>query len=193
MAESEEEKADEGGADTGGAGGGEASDQGKPGGKKKKKSGKGTGSLIGNPLILVLGLTTMVIMTAAAALFFLLPEEKKVQYAKALNIPMLSDNENDNLTEDVIDPFYIPTPDSSDHALVKLNMSVIWDGLAQVRYRSREVELRGTIYRMLTDMASDPGGQAMKQEVVERELTMKLRATLSVQNLQVKVKDILFF
>ncbi len=99
--------------------------------------------------------------------------------------------DEDNLSEEILSPFFIP-PGPSDNT-IRIDLSIVWDGLASVRFKKKELGIRKMMYDKFYNMAEQNQDLNEKIPYLENEVSSMLRSTLGVQNLVVKIKEIRYF
>ena len=99
--------------------------------------------------------------------------------------------DDNNLSEEILSPFFIP-PGSSDDT-IRIDLSIIWDGLASVRFRKRELSIRSMMYDKFNEIAGQYQDMNEKIPYIEDEVSSMLQNSLGVQNLKVKIKEIRYF
>ena len=96
----------------------------------------------------------------------------------------------DNLREEGLSPFFIPLPPSSSKRLVMIDFSVIWDGLASVRFNKVELKIRDHLYRYIVELAEKSEDLQQKTALLENEMSRTFREWLGMENLEIKIKEI---
>ncbi len=96
----------------------------------------------------------------------------------------------DNLQEEGLSPFFIPLPPSSPKRLVMIDFSVIWDGLASVRFNKVELNIRDCLYRYIVELAEKSEDLQQKTALLETEMSRTFREWLGMENLEIKIKEI---
>ena len=106
--------------------------------------------------------------------------------------PVISLNESikDNMREDDIAPFFIPLPPHSSKGVIRIDLSVIWDGLASVRYVKKELHIRNHLYRYMTSFVKKEQDLISKTSSLELEITRVFKELLDVNDLVIKIKEI---
>ncbi len=148
--------------------------------KTKKKSGKIKWTLI--ILGALLGLSGFGLKYAPDHFSFL---TKKKFEAMEVSI------DEDNLSEEILSPFFIPPGPADD--TIRIDLSVIWDGLASIRFKKKELNLRNMMYEKFYNIAEQNQDLNEKIPYLENEVSSMLRSSLGVQNLAVKIKEIRYF
>lgn len=96
----------------------------------------------------------------------------------------------DNLQEESLSPFFIPLPPSSPKRLVMIDFSVIWDGLASVRFNKVELKIRDHLYRYIVELAERSEDLQQKTALLETGMSRIFREWLGMENLEIKIKKI---
>jgi hypothetical protein len=109
---------------------------------------------------------------------------------KKFKTPEISVDE-DNLREEMLSPFFIPPGPVDD--TIRIDLSIIWDGLASVRFKKKELNLRNMMYEKFYTMAEQNQDLNEKIPYLENEVSSMLRSSLGVQNLEIKIKEIRYF
>ena len=99
--------------------------------------------------------------------------------------------DEDNLSEETLSPFFIPPGPGND--TIRIDLSVVWDALASIRFRKKELGIRKLMYDKFYDMAEQNQDLNEKIPLLENEVSSMLRSKLGVQNLVVKIKEIRYF
>ena len=99
--------------------------------------------------------------------------------------------DEDNLREEILSPFFIPPGPAKD--TIRIDLSVVWDGLASVRFKKKELSLRNMMYQKFYTIAEQNPDLNQKISYMENEVSSMLRGALGVQNLVVKIKEIRYF
>ena len=100
---------------------------------------------------------------------------------------------SDNLYEEVLRPFFIPLPSEAPNRLVLVNFSVIWDGVASVRFKKRELQIREVLYEHLVKLAQKKKDLQEKRPYLESEIKRIFQEALGREGLDVKIKGIRAF
>lgn len=107
-------------------------------------------------------------------------------------IPKISEEKilRDNLQEEELPPFYIPMPSDASEQVVMIDFSVIWDGLASVRFKKMELQIRNHLYGYLQKLAERRKDIKEKAPFLEAEMSRIFRETLGIPDVVVKIKAI---
>ena len=100
------------------------------------------------------------------------------------------DINNDNLNEEILSPFFIPPSDERSRGAVRIDFSVIWDGLASIRFSKRELRIRSDLSKFITDFADKTDDLNENIPLLEQEMTSFFRNALGVRDLAIKIKEI---
>jgi len=101
-----------------------------------------------------------------------------------------SDIDNDNLTEETLSPFFIPSVEGSSKGAIRIDLSAIWDRLSSIRYQKRKLILRNKIYDYINELAKEKEDLNEQLPYLENELGIMFRKSLGVQNLVIRIKEI---
>ncbi|MBN1627585.1 MAG: hypothetical protein JW944_13760 [Deltaproteobacteria bacterium] len=108
--------------------------------------------------------------------------EKKPDYSIDLS--------NNNLQEDDLSPFFIPAQEGSSRGAVRVDLSVIWDGVASVRYKTNELKVRAAVYEYLTDIDRSIADTEDLKMIIEYGINNIFRESLGAKDLAVRIKEI---
>lgn len=134
------------------------------------------------------GLLIFVFIVAGTAVFIkpdlldAIKGKKKPDYSIDLS--------NDNLQENDLSPFFIPAPDGSSRGAVRIDLSVIWDGVASVRYKANELRVRAEVYDYLVDIDGGITDPDELKTVMEEGMTGIFRTSLGTKDLAVRIKEL---
>ena len=148
--------------------------------KTKKKSGKIKWIFI--ILGMMLGISGLGVKYMPEYFSFLTKKNFKTQEVRI---------DEDNLREEILSPFFIPPGPAND--TIRIDLSIIWDGLASIRFKKKELNLRNMMYQKFYDIAEQNQDLNKKIPYLENEVSSMLRNSLGVQNLVVKIKEIRYF
>jgi hypothetical protein len=154
-------------------------------GKKDAPGSKGKGGIFKgiSKKWLLLGVLIFILFAGGAIALLTLTSGKKQ------SLPPV-DLTGDNLKEESLSPFFIPpSPDLSRKA-VRVDLTVIWDGLAAVRYKSGELRVRAEAYDYLKSAAEKTEDLNSQKSVIEEEMGVIFRKDLGVNNLAIRIKEL---
>ena len=149
-------------------------------GIEKKKSGRIKWIFI--ILVMLMGISGLGIKYA--------PDRFSFFMKKKFIIPEVSIDE-DNLREETLSPFFIPPGPAGN--TIRIDLSVIWDGLASIRFKKKEFTVRNMMYEKIYTIAEQNRDLNEKIPYLENEVSSMLRSSLGVQNLAVNIKEIRYF
>ena len=101
--------------------------------------------------------------------------------------------DEDNLMEEVLSPFFIPIPHSSSKEVVRIDLTIVWDNLASLRYKKKELRIRDHLYQYITNRSKENEDLNTMVSFMEAEMSRTFRESLRVKNLMIKVKEIKYF
>jgi hypothetical protein len=128
------------------------------------------------------------ILIAGGAITFLKPGFMNLT-SKKHSLPPV-DFSNDNLKEESLSPFFIPpSPDLARQA-VRVDLTVIWDGLASVRFKSGELRVRAETYDYLKAAAEKTEDLNSQKAAMEEEIGAIFRKSLGVNDLAIRIKEL---
>ena len=111
-------------------------------------------------------------------------------FAKDDIIDLNLDNK-DTLTEKLLSPFIVPLPpDSKAGNIVRIDFSIIWDGLASVRFENNKIQVRNQLYQFILDFGKNNKDLRVETDFLEKKMTGIVRQLLKVQNLAISIKEI---
>jgi len=97
------------------------------------------------------------------------------------------------LSEKILAPFFIPAPVDSSRNVARIDLSVVWDGLAAVRFKTKELQIRDHLYQYALDLAKESEDLNNKLSFLEAGMSRIFRESLGVKNLVVKIREINYF
>lgn len=118
------------------------------------------------------------------------PDKFSLFFKKDFKQTGFSINE-DNLSEENISPFFIPP--GPNNKTIRIDLTMVWDGLASIRFRKRELALRSMMYEKFYETARQNTNLNEQISYLENEVSSMLRKSLGVQNLVVRIKEIRYF
>lgn len=96
----------------------------------------------------------------------------------------------DDLKEEMLSPFLIPLPPESSKEAVVIDLSVIWDGVASLRFRKMEMQIRNRLYEYLLELAEKGKDFQEKTSFLEVEMSRMFRESLGREELAVRIRNI---
>jgi hypothetical protein len=115
------------------------------------------------------------------------------RFAMEKHVIALSEIKDDNLKEEMLDPFFILLSPESQMTFVRIDLSVICDGLASVLFRKKELQIRDQLYREISTLADETDDLDSMAEFLEMRISMTFKDILGVQNLVIRIKEIKYF
>ncbi|MFH1491610.1 MAG: hypothetical protein ABII06_22090 [Pseudomonadota bacterium] len=109
--------------------------------------------------------------------------------------PGLSQNKAvpENFYEETLSPFFIPLHPESPKGLMMVDFSMIWDGVAAIRFKQKELQIRETVYAHLVKLAAKKKDISERTSYLESEMKKIFRETMGRDDLEVKIKEIKTF
>lgn len=147
----------------------------------KKKSGKLKWFLV-IFVLLILAISGLGIKFAPEHFNFLIKKDFQ---------PLETGIDEDNLSEEILSPFIIPPGSARD--AVRIDLSIVWDGLASIRFKKKELGLRQMMYERFYKIAEESNDLSENIPFIENEISILLRKSIGVQNLIIKIKEIRHF
>lgn len=154
----------------------------------EKKVGKTGGSWIRRWRIP--GLIIIILIAAGTAVFLKPDLLNIVEWKKK---PAYSiDPANDNLKEEDLSPFFIPPSADLSKSAIRVDLTVIWDGVASVRYKTNELSIRSEVYDYLKDVAENTEDLSSQKAALEEGMSRIFRKSLRVKDLAIRIKELRF-
>ncbi len=136
--------------------------------------------------IIIIGL----ILGASGIGYQFMPERFRYLFKKEFKGPAIINE--DNLTEEEISPFFVP-PEEADKKAIRIDLTIVWDGIASIRYKKNELSARQMMSERFYKLAKQhPDLNAVKSDL-ENEIGSMLRSSLGVQSLNIRIKEIRYF
>ena len=104
-----------------------------------------------------------------------------------------SDMNKENLKEQNLSPFFIPPSKDSSWGAARIDLSVIWDTLASIRFGKNKLIIRDKLYNYITEMSSENKDLNSEISIMEEGIAGILRDSLGVRDLVIKIKEIKYF
>jgi hypothetical protein len=96
----------------------------------------------------------------------------------------------DRSIEEKLEPLFIPITSQEQQGITMIDFSVVWDGLASVRYKKMELEIRDAIFEHVKSLAQKDENLKDQAPFLEEDLGRIFRRALGVEDLKVKIKII---
>ncbi len=148
----------------------------------EKKSGKKKWIFIFLIFVVLLGISGLGLVYMPERFSFLF--KKNFDYTE-------TSIDDDNLSEEALSPFFIPPEPESK--TIRIDLSIVWDALASVRFRKNEQVIRNMMYEKFYEMSKQHSDLNEQKTELENEIDSMLRKTLGVQNLKIRIKEIRYF
>jgi hypothetical protein len=139
---------------------------------------------------LLYGVPVLILIVCGVAIL-LKPGLLNMITGKKPAIPSI-DLSNDNLQEATLSPFFIPPSSDLSRGAVRVDLTVVWDGLAAVRYKSNELRIRAEAYEYLVKFAENAVDLNSQKAVMEEGMSGIFRTSLGVKDLAVRIKELKF-
>ncbi|NLA74296.1 MAG: hypothetical protein GX846_02270 [Deltaproteobacteria bacterium] len=97
----------------------------------------------------------------------------------------------DNLSEEVMSPFFIP-PGPSDKA-IRIDLTIVWDGIASITFKKNELSARQMMSERFIKLAGQRPDLNVVKSDLENEIGSMLKSSLGVQILNIRIKEIRYF
>jgi|GEM_PF-2149612 len=133
----------------------------------------------------------ILILAAAGTALFLKPDLLRLIKGKR-TVDYSIDLTNDNLQEEGLLPFFIPPSSDLSRGAVRVDLTVIWDGVASVRYKNNELRVRAEVYDYLTALAGKSEDLNSQKTVMEEGMGGIFRKSLGAKDLAIKIKELKF-
>ncbi|MBW2609906.1 MAG: hypothetical protein JRC68_06145 [Deltaproteobacteria bacterium] len=156
-----------------------------------KRESKGLiGHIFRHKLILISVLVSILIITGLWLKFG--PDLLK-SLGKDRDLASLTDIVEGNLREEILAPFFIPTLSGASRGAARIDLSVVWERLAAVRFKKKELQIRDHLYRHALALAKETEDLNSKVSLLEAGMSRIFRESLGVKNLVVRIKEIHYF
>ncbi len=99
-------------------------------------------------------------------------------------------SKNDNLKEERISPFFIPPSAESSRGAIRIDLTVIWNGLASIRFQKKKIQIRNSLYQYISELADQDEDLNTMIVSLENGMSNILQDSLGVRDLVIKVKEI---
>ncbi|MBN1847739.1 MAG: hypothetical protein JW932_04060 [Deltaproteobacteria bacterium] len=104
-----------------------------------------------------------------------------------------SEGMKDNMREEPIEPFFIPLSPGVSREVIRLDLSVLLDGLAYFRYSKNDIWARDRLYQYLVEEAKKDQDFDTRISVLEMEMGGILKETLNVNNVLIRIREVKAF
>ena len=120
------------------------------------------------------------------------PEFLNTEQDKEILLQPIDINE-DNLSEEILSPFFIPPSDELSRGAIRIDFCVIWNVLASIRFSKKELRIRNDTINFITDLADETDDLNESIPILEQKMSMIFRNALGVRDLVIKIKEIRYF
>ena len=161
-------------------------------GESGPAKGRGHNFIVSRKWILLSLLGLILVMAGIGVTFFapdLRSHKKDVKQETKINLPFMGIKE-DNLSEEVLPPFFIPPSTMPKRGAIRIDLSVIWDGLSSIRYRKKELEIRNDIFKYIIKVAGETDELNSRIPSMEEEIARLLQESLDTGDLAIKIREI---
>jgi len=98
-----------------------------------------------------------------------------------------------NLSEEILSPFYIQALSGSE-SFIRIDLSIVWDGLALVRYTKLKLRIRNDLYEYFNNMVTQEQKNFKNMSSdLEAGIHDIICESLNVNGIVVKIKEISCF
>jgi hypothetical protein len=107
--------------------------------------------------------------------------------------PLLSDSSAEGrgqYVEETLSPFFVPLPSSSSEHVAVIDFTVIWDGLASVRYKRKELQIRDSLYRHILERAKEGFDLQGKTPILEAEMSRTFQESMGTKEIEIRIKRV---
>jgi hypothetical protein len=94
------------------------------------------------------------------------------------------------LNEERLPPFFVPLPPEASSRAVRIDFTVIWDGVTSFRFKKMELQVRDRLYGFMVDLAQNRKDLKEKGPLLETEMGRILRESLGTEELAIRIKEI---
>jgi hypothetical protein len=98
-----------------------------------------------------------------------------------------------DMREEPLAPFFIPLSPGSLKEVIRVDVTMISDGLASLRYSQKDVRIRDRLYRYLVDTVKKDPDLNAQISLLETEMAGILRELLGMNSVLVRVKEVKIF
>ncbi len=109
-----------------------------------------------------------------------------------LHPPMLdsSGEPREHYVEETLPPFFIPLVSTSSERVAIIDFSVVWDGLASVRFKRKELSIRDSLYRYFLQRASEGEDLRDKAPILEAEMSRTFQESVGSKEIEIRIKRV---
>jgi hypothetical protein len=96
----------------------------------------------------------------------------------------------DHYVEEALSPFFVPLPATSSERVAIIDFTVIWDGLASVRFKRKELQIRDSLYRHLLERATKGEDLQAKAPILEAEMSRTFQESMGSKEVEIRIKRV---
>jgi hypothetical protein len=107
--------------------------------------------------------------------------------------PPMSDSSGelrDHYVEEALSPFFVPLPATSSERVAVVDFTVIWDGLASVRFKRKELQIRDSLYRYILERAKKGEDLQEKAPILEAEMSRTFQESMGSKEIEIRIKRV---
>ena len=96
----------------------------------------------------------------------------------------------DHYVEESLSPFFVPLPSTSAERVAVIHFNVIWDGVASVRFKRKELQIRDSLYRSILEQTKEGFDPQEKSPILEAEMSRTFRESLGSKEIEIRIKSV---
>jgi len=96
----------------------------------------------------------------------------------------------DHVVEEALSPFVVPLPATSAERIAVIDFTVIWDGLASVRFKRKELQIRDSLYRYILERAKKGEDLQEKAPILEAEMSRTFQESMGSKEIEIRIKRV---
>jgi hypothetical protein len=96
----------------------------------------------------------------------------------------------DHYVEESLSPFFVPLPSTSAKRVAVIDFSVIWDGVASVRFKRKELQIRDSLYRSILERTKEGFDLHEQSPILEAEMSRTFRKSLGSKEIEIRIKSV---
>jgi hypothetical protein len=107
--------------------------------------------------------------------------------------PFPSDSSEDlrgHYVEETLPPFFVPLPSTSSERVAVIDFTVIWDGLASVRFKRKELQIRDSLYRHILEKTKEGFDLQQKTPILEAEMSRTFQESMGSKEIEIRIKRV---
>ena len=95
-----------------------------------------------------------------------------------------------HVVEEALSPFFVPLPATSSERVAVIDFTVIWDGLASVRFKRKELQIRDSLYRYILERAKKGEDLQEKAPILEAEMSRRFQKSMGSKEIEIRIKRV---